>query len=327
MSEHKQLKRIGRTLGQSAIASMIDSNNHSRVFTLKSGQAATFVRQLIPHDNIEEKTFIDPQINGRDQATLTEESVKDISRTITLQQFFPAIGRMREGRIEIMDGSRRRAACLFSGASLEVLVTADEISIGDARQLAADIQTAKEHNLRELGLRFMLMHDNGMSKSDIAKAEGISNAKVSRAFQAAAVPGDIIEMFPVVSELTLQDYQLLLDVSEEAKAEAVDISGVIAQIQKNIEDAGELNGDINADDKKAQILSYFRAAKRQLKNPSPAKKIVTEKLASFTDRNAYARRKINDDKRLVQYEFSRLPKDVADKIDKAIKDILSGMNA
>ncbi len=116
------------------------------------------------------------------------------------------------------------------------------------------------------------MHDNGMSKSDIAKAEGISNAKVSRAFQAAAVPGDIIEMFPVVSELTLQDYQLLLDVSEEAKAEAVDISGVIAQIQKNIEDAGELNGDINADDKKAQILSYFRAAKRQLKNSSPAKK-------------------------------------------------------
>ncbi len=113
MSEHKQLKRIGRTLGQSAIASMIDSNNHSRVFTLKSGQAATFVRQLIPHDNIEERTFIDPQINGRDQATLTEESVKDISRTITLQQFFPAIGRMREGRIEIMDGSRRRAACLF----------------------------------------------------------------------------------------------------------------------------------------------------------------------------------------------------------------------
>ncbi|MCV5433947.1 ParB N-terminal domain-containing protein, partial [Escherichia coli] len=89
-----------------------------------------------------------------DQSLLTPESVSDISRTIKLQQFFPAIGRMVGERIEVMDGSRRRAACIFNETKFEILVTKDEISLADARQLAIDIQTAREHTLRELGKRF-----------------------------------------------------------------------------------------------------------------------------------------------------------------------------
>ncbi|MXP50478.1 ParB/RepB/Spo0J family partition protein [Pantoea sp. Eser] len=319
----KPIQRIGRKFGDSAIASMIDSSQ-SRTFTLNSGMKATFVRQLIPHDDIEAKTYVDPKINGRDQSTLTAESLKEITRTITLQQFFPAIGRITTDRIEIMDGSRRRAACILSGASLEVLVTADELSISDARQLAADIQTAREHNLRELGLRFMLMNEQGMSKSEIAKAEGISNAKVSRAFQAASVPAEFIELFPVVAELTLQDYQLLLDVWEEAKAEAVEVDELVSQIQDKLtRDA--VPAQINADEKKSAILDCFKAARKQLKTPPAASRTVTEKLATFSTANTYARRKTNDQKRTVQYEFSRLPKDITEKIDASIKQILSSM--
>lgn len=320
----KPIQRIGRKFGDSAIASMIDSSSQSRTFTLKSGAKATFVRQLIPHDDIESRTSVDPKINGRDQSTLTPESLQEITRTITLQQFFPAIGRVNGDSIEIMDGSRRRAACILSGASLEVLVTADELSISDARQLAADIQTAKEHNLRELGLRFMLMNENGMSKSEIAKAEGISNAKVSRAFQAAAVPSEFIELFPVVSELTLQDYQLLLDVWEEAKAEAVNVNELVSQIQNTLTPEA-LPQSANADEKKTAILNSFKNVRRHLKKPPTASKTVTEKLATFTTANTYARRKTNDEKRTVQYEFSRLPKDVIEKIDDSIRQILSAM--
>lgn len=318
----KPIQRIGRKFGDSAIASMIDSSSQSRTFTLKSGAKATFVRQLIPHDDIATRTSVDPGINGRDQRTLTPESLQEITRTITLQQFFPAIGRVNGNQIEIMDGSRRRAACMLSGASLEVLVTADALSLSDARQLAADIQTAKEHNLRELGLRFKLMYDNGMSKSEIAKAEGISNAKVSRAFQAAAVPAEFIELFPVVSELTLQDYQLLLDVSEEAKAEAMDISELVDQIRHRLDDDAALQS-ASLDEKKGVILNGFKTARRQLKKPAPASKTVTEKLATFSTANTYARRKTNDDKRTIQYEFSRLPKEIAEQIDASIRQILS----
>lgn len=318
----KPIQRIGRKFGDSAIASIIDSSSQSRTFTLKSGAKATFVRQLIPHDDIATRTSVDTGINGRDQSTLTPESLQEITRTITLQQFFPAIGRVNGNQIEIMDGSRRRAACLLSGASLEVLVTADALSLSDARQLAADIQTAKEHNLRELGLRFKLMHENGMSKTEIAKAEGISNAKVSRAFQAAAVPAAFIELFPVVSELTLQDYQLLLDIGEEAKAEAIEISELVDEIRQKLNDDMALQ-NAGMDEKKNVILNGFKTARRQLKKPVPASKTVTEKLATFSTANAYARRKINDEKRTIQYEFSRLPKEIAEQIDASIRQILS----
>lgn len=54
---------------------------------------------------------------------LTRESVSDISRTIKLQQFFPAIGREVNGLIEILDGTRRRAACIFNNVKFEILVT------------------------------------------------------------------------------------------------------------------------------------------------------------------------------------------------------------
>ncbi|MFZ6043882.1 ParB N-terminal domain-containing protein, partial [Vibrio natriegens] len=107
----------------------------------------------IAADILKDKTFVELTTNGRDQDALTEASVADITRTLTLQQFFPAIGREVGDKIEILDGSRRRAAALFAGTGLEVLVTKDALSSDDARQLAADIQTAREHNLREVGIR------------------------------------------------------------------------------------------------------------------------------------------------------------------------------
>ncbi|RPE01251.1 ParB/RepB/Spo0J family partition protein [Candidatus Pantoea deserta] len=318
----KPLQKIGRSMGQSQMANFINSNNQSRVFTLKSGKTATFSRQFIPNGEIEAKTFVDAQINGRDQSTLTEESVKDITRTISLQQFFPAIGRLVDGRIEIMDGSRRRAACLFAGTGLEILVTEEPIDVSDARQLAADIQTAKEHNLRELGQRFMLMQEQGMSKSEIARAEGISNAKVTRAFQAASVPSDIIDVFPVVSELTLPDYQLLLDVAEEAKAEGMSVEEIVSQIRQRIQNDAAI-ATANADDQKNRILSFFSAAKKQLSKPVKSKGIVTEKFGQFTDRTAYAKRKTHAEKRHVQYEFHRLSAAMLDEIDAAIKAVIA----
>lgn len=321
MTEQKSLKRIGRTMGQSQMSSFINSGNQSRVFTLKSGSTATFIRQLIPSGEVATKTFVDAKVNGRDQSALTEESVKDITRTIELQQFFPAIGRLVDGRIEIMDGSRRRAACLFTGTALEILVTEDHIDISDARQLATDIQTAKEHNLRELGQRFLLMEAQGMNKTEIAKAEGISNAKVTRAFQAAWVPNEIIELFPVVSDLSIPDYKLLLDVAEDAKAEEGMLEHVVTQVKSRI-DVDAALARMNSDDQKARILTFFTTAKKQLIKPAKNNSVVTEKFGQFTDRTAYAKRKTNADKRHVQYEFYRMSASVLQEIDAAIQAIV-----
>lgn len=216
----KKIVSRGRVLGKnsSEFARMLEGSEGTKTFTLKSGRQAKFLLTVVLSGEIESRTFVDPAVNGRDQSLLTPESVSDISRTIKLQQFFPAIGRMVGERIEVLDGSRRRAACIFNETKFEILVTKDEISLADARQLAIDIQTAREHTLRELGKRFEVMYGKNMTKEEIARAENISKAKVTRAFQAAAVPDEMIAVFPVASDLALPDYQLLLQISEDANA-------------------------------------------------------------------------------------------------------------
>ncbi|MDK4218974.1 ParB family protein [Pantoea agglomerans] len=319
----KEMVKLGRQLGNSSFSKMMSESDSERVFTLKSGAQARFVLTKFLHDDIEAQTFVDAAVNGRDQAFLTRESVSDISRTIRLQQFFPAIGREVDGRTEILDGSRRRAACLYNGTAFEVLVTRDALSLSDARQLAADIQTAREHTLRELGKRLKLMYPADMNQSDIAAAEGLSAAKVTRAFQAAAVPEEIIAVFPSVSELSISDYQILLEVTERARTRGISTEELTGHVRARIEsDAHYDRGDPTY---KAKIISYFRAESAEPKKGSAGKKVVTEKLAEFADKKQFARKKTDSDKRMVTYEFSRLSAACQAELDAAVRSVIERM--
>jgi len=319
----KEMVKLGRQLGNSSFSKMMSESDSERVFTLKSGAQARFVLTKFLHDDIETQTFIDAAVNGRDQAFLTQESVSDISRTIRLQQFFPAIGREVDGRTEILDGSRRRAACLYNGTAFEVLVTRDALSLSDARQLAADIQTAREHTLRELGKRLKLMYPADMNQSDIAAAEGLSAAKVTRAFQAAAVPEELIAVFPSISELSISDYQILLEVTERARTRGISTEELTGHVRARIEsDAHYDRGDPTY---KAKIISYFRAESAEPKKGSAGKKVVTEKLAEFVDKKQFARKKTDSDKRVVTYEFSRLSAACQAELDAAIRSVIERM--
>lgn len=319
----KEMVKLGRQLGNSSFSKMMSESDSERVFTLKSGAQARFVLTKFLHDDIEAQTFVDDAVNGRDQAFLTRESVSDISRTIRLQQFFPAIGREVDGRTEILDGSRRRAACLYNGTAFEVLVTRDALSLSDARQLATDIQTAREHTLRELGKRLKLMYPADMNQSDIAAAEGLSAAKVTRAFQAAAVPEEIIAVFPSVSELSISDYQILLEVTERARTRGISTEELTGYVRARIEsDAHYDRGDPTY---KAKIISYFRAESAEPKKGSAGKKVVTEKLAEFADKKQFARKKTDSDKRVVTYEFSRLSAACQAELDAAVRSVIERM--
>ena len=206
----KKVLARGRVLGNSnsEFARMLEGDGEIKTFTLKSGKQAKFIKTVVLSGDIESKTFVDASVNGRDQTMLSRESVSDITRTIKLQQFFPAIGREVDGRIEVLDGTRRRAACIYNNVKFEILVTKDSIDIADARQLAKDIQTAREHSLRELGKRLEVTYGASMTKEEIAQAESISPAKVTRAFQAASVPDEMISVFPVINDISLSDYHL-----------------------------------------------------------------------------------------------------------------------
>lgn len=318
----KKIVSRGRILGKgsSEFARMLEGGEGTKTFTLKSGRQATFLLTVVLSGEIESRTFVDPAVNGRDQSLLTPESVSDISRTIKLQQFFPAIGRMVGDCIEVLDGSRRRASCIFNETKLEILVTKDEISLEDARQLAIDIQTAREHTLRELGKRFGVMYGKGMTKEEIARAENISPAKVTRAFQAAAVPDEMIGVFPVARDLSLADYQLLLQIAEDANAKGVPIAELVEPVRERI---AETEG---AQEDKAKIMAIFKAESKSLKT-APVKSVAMEKLREFSDRRQYARKKTDPKKRMVIYEFARIPSEVQSEIDEAIKQILEKMSA
>ncbi|MEN4591134.1 ParB/RepB/Spo0J family partition protein [Pantoea agglomerans] len=319
----KEMVKLGRQLGNSSFSKMMTESDSERIFTLKSGAQARFVLTRILHVDIEAKTFVDASVNGRDQAFVTPESVSDISRTIRLQQFFPAIGREVGGHIEILDGSRRRAACLYNGTAFEVLVTRDALTLSDARQLATDIQTAREHTLRELGKRLKLMYHEDMNQSDIAAAEGLSAAKVTRAFQAASVPEEVISVFPSVSELSISDYQLLLDVTERARTRGISAEQLAGKVRERMQSNAENHrSDPNY---KAKIISYFRAVSAEPKQGTASKKIVTEKLAEFADKKQFARKKTDSDKRLVTYEFSRLSAACQAELDAAVRNVIERM--
>jgi len=310
-------KVIGRTFSQSSSQSSFNEkpseDGYSQRFTLASGKTALFHLERIDAKNVADVTFVKPETNGRDQSALTNESLADIIRTIKLQQFFPAIGRKVDGRIEILDGSRRRASAIIANTGLLILVTVADLSVEDARQLAADIQTAKEHNLREIGLRLLMLRESGMNQKDIAVSQKLSEAKVTRAIQAALVPVDMLVPFPVQSELTYPDYKFLFNLNEQLVAKGVKIDEVIDQV---MERKNTLANDYPAEDLKTAIVNLFKDVSPFFLEQSKKNTFITQKLWSFSEKDKYARKKTKN--RVINYEFSRLPKELHDELDSVI---------
>lgn len=314
-------KTIGRTLSAAPLPLVSnEQERHSQRFVLKSGQSALFHLEYIPFEELAEKTFVRFLVNGRDQNALTPESLIDITRTIKLQQFFPAIGVRQNGKIEILDGSRRRAAALLCQVGLSVLVTDSGISNDDARQLASEIQTAKEHNLREVGLRLLQLRDKGMSQKEIALHENLSTAKVTRAIQAASVPEYLVSLFPVQSELSYSDYKFLLKIESMIYAKDLERAKIVDDVNKRIDELLEKQ-QVTFDELKKLILSILKDTAENLALNKKQDIASVTRLWSFDDKNTYARKRIKD--RGFSYEFNRIPKQLQDELDELIKTHIS----
>lgn len=308
---------IGRTFTQSLPTDVAENDGYIQRFTLASGKTASFKLVKVEANKVESETFVTLETNGRDQSALTPESLRDITRTLKLQQFFPAIGRRMSQGIDILDGSRRRAGAIIEKVGLNVLVTESDISASDARQLAADLQTAKEHNLREIGLRLQILRENGMSQKEIAHSEMLSEAKVTRAIQAASVPSELLAPFPVQSELTYPDYKLLLDLNQQLIARHIRKEDVI---EKVIELKGNLPNGLAADELKSAIIQVFRSVTTMMLENPEKEKFITTPLWEFDAKDKFARRKTKG--RLLCYEFNRLPKQLQDELDWVIKNTI-----
>lgn len=316
MSGHR--KTIGRNFNSQATVESL-SGAPVQYFTLKTGRKVKFTFMTVPAAEVADKTFVRQETNGRDQSALTKDSLKDIIRTIRFQQFFACIGVMDGEKIEILDGSRRRASAIEVHTPLNVMVTSDKLTVEEARQLAKDIQTAKEHNIREIGLRLLSLKESGLNQKEIAEQEGLSQAKVTRAIQAATVPQELISMFPVQYELSFSDYKTLSELNDRLIENNVEYSQIVETISSQL-DSLVADDHLQEDEKKAAILKLIAKGTASLIATPPKEKTIVSSLWEFSDKDKYARKRVKG--RSFIYEFNRLPKSLQGDIEAAIKDVL-----
>jgi len=311
---------IGRTFSAPVLNTESRPEQTRQIFTLSSGKKAFFTRISIPAAEVADKTFVVQEINGRDQSALTPESLEGITRTLRLQQFFPAIGVRKGDRIEILDGSRRRAAALLCNVGLDVLITDTQLSASEARTLAQDIQTAREHNIREIGLRLLALKESGLTQKEIAEDENLSQAKVTRALQAASVSAELLSVFPVQSELTYSDYKTLLTAEEMLTGRDITIPELLSNIGGAVSDI-RAQSELAQDEVKNKIIAEIKKEATLLATTPEKEKVLTTPLWEFGDKNRYARKKTRG--RAFSYEFNRLPADLQSEIDAAIAVVLA----
>ena len=286
----------------------IEAATNQVEWTLESGKKETFVEIKLSYEQVKKETYIDFQVNGRDQELLNSNNLSDLS-TLDFQQFYPAIGCREENVINILDGSRRRAYFLLKKGAIKfftVLLAQGNISQSDAKALAKSLQSAKEHNLYEIGKRCELYKEAGLkSQEEIANALGISRTKVTRAMQAASIGRDLYQLFSDINELTVKDYATLNKIEK-----------ALASHEDRTELLSTMNVCPNKDVK--DILDALLALTTAPKKPAPAVSVVN--LVEFEDKNRHARKKVKG--RNVNYEFGRLSASEQEHIDKAIQSAL-----
>jgi ParB family chromosome partitioning protein len=296
-----------------------ESVGKNMLWHLDSGSTANFTELTLSYDQVRDDTFVTFDINGRDQALLTNESLEDLA-SLNFQQFYPAVGRDVQGKIDILDGSRRRAWFLLQKGRVQffrVLVTKDVLSTSDAKQLAKQLQTAKEHNLREIGKQcFAIQKANtGIKQADIAKMVGLSQAGVSKVMKAAGIDESLIKLFPIVNDLSHVDYSLLDKVMKVCEDKNT-LSKFVEIIAKNFVN---IQAEYEPEEyKDAIILEIKKELKVSERKKSKDCEVVV--LVEFESKGMFARKRIKG--RNFSYEFGRLSQSIQDEIDEAISRIL-----
>ncbi|KYN91203.1 chromosome partitioning protein ParB [Vibrio cidicii] len=166
-------------------------------------QSVTFELVRIAAQEVEQKTVVFAE-NAREQAFLNEHALSDVLSTLKERgQQYPAVGRRAaDGKIEVLDGSRRRMSCILAKQDFLIYV-ADNISAEQAKFLSDVANAHKPLSLYEKGKEMQAKLDKGEAEDQkaLAKMFQCSEALVSGALKAASLPLELLQAYPNVSEL------------------------------------------------------------------------------------------------------------------------------
>lgn len=169
-----------------------------------AGQAlVTFELVKVPANDINSKTFVFSQ-NAREQSFLNKHALSDILSTLAERgQQYPAVGRKTsDGTIEVLDGSRRRMACILAEQDFLIYV-ADNIEQEHAKFLSDVANAHKPLSLYEKGKEMQAKLNSGEAEDQkaLAKMFQCSEALVSGALKAADLPLELLRAYPNVVDL------------------------------------------------------------------------------------------------------------------------------
>jgi ParB family chromosome partitioning protein len=171
--------------------------------TIAGEQQASFELVSILPEQIATKTRVFKH-NAREQAFLNEHALADILTTLKTQgQQYPAVGRWSDNdTIEVLDGSRRRMACLLAEKPFLIYVAKD-IQENQAKFLSDVANAHKPLSLFERGkeMQFLLDNKTVLDQKELAKYCQCSEALVSGALKAASLPLALLTAYPSVGEL------------------------------------------------------------------------------------------------------------------------------
>ncbi|MDN3384411.1 ParB family protein [Pseudoalteromonas sp. APC 3358] len=306
----------------------LSSVGESKVWTLKSGKKVEFTPVTLSYEEVRDNTTVTFEVNGRFQDDLTLESLQDLNSILT-QQYTPAIARLLDGKMDILDGSRRRARFLYEEGAIKefhLLVSSEDISVSDAKALAKELQSAKEHSLRDIGLRCQLIKDNHfnetgetLNQTALAEQLGVSQSLISKALTAASVKKEMLTLFPDVNTLAIADYKLLKQVQDELESNNF-LDGFIDEIETEII---SIDDNLAADEYKIAVLTLIKNANKKL-TAKPKDKAVTTKLFDCKGNQRTAKK--TEKGRKVSYTFDKITEEAKREIEEAIVALLEKHN-
>lgn len=170
------------------------------------GTEFTFFEIAMTPTELEENTYAVVSVNGREQL-FTVEQCSDI-KSVENQQYYNAFGVIdSNGKINVLDGSRRRFYYLYSKPDYKfrIWVTDQDLTEQQAKWFAADMQSAKPKSYRDEGLRLKeLQQENpeatyaelGVMFAEMIGSDVIWDKKgVQRRLDAANLPVELIKHF------------------------------------------------------------------------------------------------------------------------------------
>ncbi|MDG1751925.1 MAG: ParB/RepB/Spo0J family partition protein [Thalassotalea sp.] len=283
---------------------------------LYSGSIAEFNLIKLSYEDLVKDSFVDEAVNGREQDNITPDNVSGVSDTIADTQFYPCyVVKNDEGKYEFIDGSRRRAGAIEKKIGLECYVSEDEFTIADKIHLAQQLQTAKEHNFREQGLKIKhFIESEGIEQQEAAKIFNHSPATISRLLKAASISKELLAIFPDRDLISLDNFGKLASVEKELSKQQLPVPVFLDDNQGVIEQA--ISQELPGTEKAKHIVDVLVA--EAFNKPVVKKEPVEEfPLAHYTDKNKYAKILSQGDK--VQFVFKGIKPSLTKEIENFIK--------